>query len=297
MEVWEIVERVRKQKGITISEICGEEVSRCVYDRFVKNEADTTVSKLTYFLDRINLDYDELKIFNYPDNVNAVSHMMKEIQTAFLSKDTEELQRIAEFCRVKQSNPSKREENLMNLCDLLTARLRGDAIDVEESNVYQYLINTHTWTHYELILFNNCMFVFTPEFVELILERAMMSLSIYKDSLKGRSESFRMLANAIVYFIQNDQRSYAWKYLERLDEFHLEEDMYFEMNLRLLLQGIWEVLRGNEQGKEKVHQSLKVCEYLSSKQYQSMNYDLLKYIEQLFEVDFELTGITTAILS
>ncbi|OTO14210.1 hypothetical protein A5875_003367 [Enterococcus sp. 3H8_DIV0648] len=97
-----------------------------------------------------------------------------------------------------------------------------------------------------------------------------------------------MLSNAIVYFIQNDRRSYAWKYLEKMDDFNLEEDMYFEANLRLLLKGIWETLRGNDQGKEKVKQSLKVCEYLSSEQYQKMNYELLIYVEKLFNVDFEL---------
>jgi Rgg/GadR/MutR family transcriptional activator len=288
MEVWEIVERVRKLKGISISEICGDEVSRSVYDRFVKNEADTTVSKLTYFLDRINLDYDELKIFNYPENVNEINHMMKEIQTAFLAKDTDELLRIANFCKVRQSNPCKREENLISLCELLVARLKGEPFDAVETNVYQYLINSHTWTHYELVLFNNCMFIFTPDFVDLILERAIMSLSMYKDSKDGRSESFRMLVNAIVYFIQSGERTYAWKYLEKMDEFHLDEDMYFETNLRLFLQGIWETLRGKEEGKIKVKQSLMICEYLSSKQYKQMNYELLLFVEQRFDVDFEL---------
>ncbi|MCO7396954.1 hypothetical protein NI447_12695 [Enterococcus lactis] len=36
MEVWEIIEFVRKQKGISVAELCGKEVSRSVYERFVK---------------------------------------------------------------------------------------------------------------------------------------------------------------------------------------------------------------------------------------------------------------------
>lgn len=288
MEVWEIVERVRKQKGISISEICGTEVSRSVYDRFVKNEADTTVSKLTYLLNRINLDYDELKIFNYPENVNDIGRIMKEIQTAFLCKDVDELLRIAEFCKLQDDQITTREQNMISLCELLIARLQGEKVNIKKSNIYQYLINAQTWTHYELVLFNNCMFAFTPKFVELILERSLLSLSMYKDSKNGRSESFRMLSNAIVYFIQNNKRSFAWKYLEKLDEFHIDEDMYFEANLRLFLNGIWDAIRGDEDGKVKVKQSLKVCEYLSSKQYQRMNYELLKYIEEMFNINFEL---------
>lgn len=288
MEVWEIVDRVRRQKGISINEVCGDEVSRSVYERFVKNTADTTVTKFTYFLQRINLDYDELKIFNYPKETNIIQRMMEEMIVAFMSRDTEELQRIADFCRDKESMLSKREEHLISLCEMMVARLNNEQVDVQNSSVYQYLINTQTWTRYELVLFNNSMYAFTPEFVEMILERALVSLSVYKDSRQGRSESFRMLSNSVIYFIQHNQRTFAWKYLEKLGEFYLEEDMYFEKNVRLLLNGVWDTIRGNNKGIEKVHQSLQVCQFLSSNQHYKMNVDLLRYIEKMFNVDFKL---------
>jgi Rgg/GadR/MutR family transcriptional activator len=288
MEVWEIVDRVRRQKGISINEVCGDEVSRSVYERFVKNTADTTVTKFTYFLQRINLDYDELKIFNYPKETNIIQRMMEEMIVAFMSRDTEELQRIADFCRDKESMLSKREEHLISLCEMMVARLNNEQVDVQNSSVYQYLINAQTWTRYELVLFNNSMYAFTPEFVEMILERALVSLSVYKDSRQGRSESFRMLSNSVIYFIQHNQRTFAWKYLEKLGEFYLEEDMYFEKNVRLLLNGVWDTIRGNNKGIEKVHQSLQVCQFLSSNQHYKMNVDLLRYIEKMFNVDFKL---------
>lgn len=288
MEVWEIVDRVRRQKGISINEVCGDEVSRSVYERFVKNTADTTVTKFTYFLQRINLDYDELKIFNYPKETNIIQRMMEEMIVAFMSRDTEELQRIADFCRDKESMLSKREEHLISLCEMMVARLNNEQVDVQNSSVYQYLINAQTWTRYELVLFNNSMYAFTPEFVEMILERALVSLSVYKDSRQGRSESFRMLSNSVIYFIQHKKRTFAWKYLEKLGEFYLEEDMYFEKNVRLLLNGVWDTIRGNNKGIEKVHQSLQVCQFLSSNQHYKMNVDLLRYIEKMFNVDFKL---------
>jgi len=250
--------------------------------------ADTTVTKFTYFLQRINLDYDELKIFNYPKETNIIQRMMEEMIVAFMSRDTEELQRIADFCRDKESMLSKREEHLISLCEMMVARLNNEQVDVQNSSVYQYLINAQTWTRYELVLFNNSMYAFTPEFVEMILERALVSLSVYKDSRQGRSESFRMLSNSVIYFIQHNQRTFAWKYLEKLGEFYLEEDMYFEKNVRLLLNGVWDTIRGNNKGIEKVHQSLQVCQFLSSNQHYKMNVDLLRYIEKMFNVDFKL---------
>ena len=92
MEVWEIIEFVRKQKGISVAELCGKEVSRSVYKRFVKNQADTTVSKFSYFLQKLNLGYDELRIFDYPPEVANMDRMMKEMVLAFMNQDKEELQ-------------------------------------------------------------------------------------------------------------------------------------------------------------------------------------------------------------
>ncbi|MGL9745933.1 helix-turn-helix domain-containing protein [Enterococcus sp. DIV0996a] len=125
MEVWEIVEFVRKQKGITIAELCGEEASRSVYKRFIQNKADTTVSKLTYFLKKLNLDYDELQLFNFPNDLSEVNRLMQEAVVAFEKKDSLELHSIIMLYETEEPD-SQRERHLISLCRLMIAQLKEE---------------------------------------------------------------------------------------------------------------------------------------------------------------------------
>jgi transcriptional regulator with XRE-family HTH domain len=129
MEVWEIIEFVRKQKGISVAELCGKEVSRSVYERFVKNQADTTVSKFSYFLQKLNLGYDELRIFDYPPEVANMDRMMKEMVLAFMNQDKEELQHLISLCEEK-GDITQKERHLASLCKLLIARIVDEPIAV-----------------------------------------------------------------------------------------------------------------------------------------------------------------------
>ncbi len=90
-----------------------------------------------------------------------------------------------------------------------------------------------------------------------MLDKALVSISAYQNSKKDRkNESFRMLANAIIHFIQQQQRGLIWKYLSKLEAVFLEEDMFFERNQYSLLTGIWEMIKGNEKGRQKVKPSI-----------------------------------------
>lgn len=287
MEVWEIIEFVRKQKGISVAELCGKEVSRSVYERFVKNQADTTVSKFSYFLQKLNLGYDELRIFDYPPEVANMDRMMKEMVLAFMNQDKEELQHLISLCEEK-GDITQKERHLASLCKLLIARIVDEPIDVADSEVYQYLIYAQTWTNYELVLFNHCMYAFDPFFIDLVLDKALVSISAYQNSKDRKNESFRMLANAIIHFIQQQQRGLIWKYISKLEAVFLEEDMFFERNQYSLLTGIWEMIKGNEKGRQKVNQALQICQQLGATKYHKMNHELLRNVERIYEIDFRL---------
>ena len=65
-----------------------------------------------------------------------------------------------------------------------------------------------------------------------------------------------------------------------------EEDMFFERNQYSLLTGIWEMIKGNEKGRQKVNQALQICQQLGATKYHKMNHDLLRNVERIYEIDF-----------
>lgn len=284
MEIGELIDYTRKQKGLTIKDVCGDFVSRSVYNRFVNNRADTSVTNLTYMLSRINVYFDELKAFDYPKDVNVISQIMDEVRNAFMKKDVEELIRLESLCNLVKGRDGIKYEHLSSLCQLLIARLKNETLETRETKIYQYLINMQTWTRYELVLFNNCMFAFTPEFIEITLEKALLGINHYKEFRDGKSECFRMLTNAIVFFIQHDRMNLIWKYIDKINSFSLEEEMFFEKNLKLVINGIWECLRGNKKGEEMLKKAQLVCKYIGADKYYKMNEELIEFIKQKYEI-------------
>ncbi|MDY4307774.1 hypothetical protein SNF32_12930 [Enterococcus mundtii] len=132
-------------------------------------------------------------------------------------------------------------------------------------------MKAQTWTRYEIFLFTNCMYAFHPKFIDLILEKSFLSLAVYEENRSGQSETFRMLANGLILFIKNQDLRLVWKYGAKLEEYFLEEELYYERNLQLFLQGVWYVIKGNKKGKYHIKNALAVSCYLDSKQQYQKN--------------------------
>ncbi len=291
MYIGEIIDHVRKQKGLTIKQICGEKISRTTYHRFVKEQSDTSIGNLTYLLQKVNLYYDELKTFDYPENVNWINQIMKEIKQAFFAKDIDELKRIQAFRSeqtIEIAEQQTKRVHMASLCDLLIAKLENKKFNVTCTEIYSYLINAQTWTRYELVLFNNCMYAFHAEFLESVLEKAVRGIGHYRGTGEGKSEGFRMLANAVIHFIQMHNLNSAWKYLEKMNNYPLSEEMFFEKSLKLIINGIWECLRRNTKGNEKIKQGLQVFKSLEAKNHYKMNVELIRFIEKRYGIEFDI---------
>ncbi|MGM0214451.1 Rgg/GadR/MutR family transcriptional regulator [Enterococcus sp. AZ109] len=286
MEIGEIIDFVRKQKGLSVKDVCGDVISRSVYNRFVKNRSSTNISNVVYMMKQINLSFDELKMFDYPAGVNDVSQIIDEIDIAYVEQDVNELHRIYSFCQANENSGKGNFQHLMDLCEYSIKRLTGEEIKANDTTLYNYLINVQTWTQYELVMFNNFLHTFSPEFVEAVSDKALLGMKQYSESKEGKVECFRMLVNVVVLFIQNDQLITAWKYIDRLNKFPLEEEMFFEKCLSLVINGLWEIIRGNVEGKTKLKTALSVCKSLGATSYYTANKELIEHVQRKHDFSF-----------
>jgi hypothetical protein len=97
-----------------------------------------------------------------------------------------------------------------------------------------------------------------------------------------------MLANAVIHFIQMHNLNSAWKYLEKMNNYPLSEEMFFEKSLKLIINGIWECLRRNTKGNEKIKQGLQVFKSLEAKNHYKMNVELIRFIEKRYGIEFDI---------
>lgn len=297
MELGSIIERVRKNKGLTIKEICGERISRSVYNRFVNSKADTSTTNLTYLLRQLNLEYDELKNFDYPTEASQLQQVSINIKLSYEKKDIDTLERISLLCIQDTGIDKNKFEHMSSICDLLISRITNKEIDILNNKTFKYLIDVHSWTHYELVLFNNIMFALNIELIQVILDSAILNLKKYSTLDRYGNESFRMILNAVSFFISEGEFKLVGKYMETLKSFQLNEDNFFERTMLLFIEGIFNSIFGNKNiGVKQINESLFICKVIGSEHLYKMNHEFIEHLNSKYNLtillsDFEGNSI------
>ena len=225
MDFGKTVEFIRRQKNFSIKQICGDYLSRQTYYRFVKNEVDISSSKLFFMLDKLNVDVDEfLFICNNFQLPKEFSDMGK-VKYYFEKNDIKSLEELRTYYIQQRDTKQK---ILFCLVTVLLGRLTRNSVFEEEKILKEYLFNIETWTHYEIVLFNNSMFIFDNDFIELVFTKVNIHLNNYSPLRYYGSESIRMLINMVILYIDRQDLNRAQDILLTLKNKKLHDDWIYE---------------------------------------------------------------------
>lgn len=225
MHFGQTVEFIRHQKNFSIKQICGNYLSRQTYYRFVKDEVDISAKKLFYILDSLNVNIDEFLFINNNFQVSKEFSDMEKVKSYFENHDIKQLHLLLSDY-VAQS--SHKEQILFSLISILIGRLTGEKSPNEEKSLREYLLNIETWTHYETVLFNNSMFIFDNEFIELVFAKINYNLDKYSTLRYYGNESIRMFINMVILYIDRQDLIRAQQTLNTVQNIKLNDDCLYE---------------------------------------------------------------------
>ncbi|VTS16810.1 transcriptional activator, Rgg/GadR/MutR family, domain-containing protein [Streptococcus porcinus] len=276
MELGETVEFIRHSKNIPIKQVCGDYLTRQTYHRFIKNNLDISSTKLLYILDNLNVNVDEFLFIS--NNFKRYQEFI-DMDTAkhyFENQDTTGLHQI--LTSYKDSKSTK-EKNLFALVKVLLAMLTNEDCLKERLYLSNYLVNIETWSHYETVLFNNCMFIFDSNFIEIIFSKVILNLDKYNTLRCYGNESIRMFVNMLILFIQRQEYQKAAEILAQIKNYSLNEDCLYERCCITFFEGIIDIIHGKEGAERKCEKILQVFELLNCKTIHKMFKAYLKDIK------------------
>ncbi|EGJ28142.1 Rgg family transcriptional regulator [Streptococcus porcinus] len=276
MELGETVEFIRHSKNIPIKQVCGDYLTRQTYHRFIKNNLDISSTKLIYILDNLNVNVDEFLFIS--NNFKRYQEFI-DMDTAkhyFENQDTTGLHQI--LTSYKDSKSTK-EKNLFALVKVLLAMLTNEDCLKERLYLSNYLVNIETWSHYETVLFNNCMFIFDSNFIEIIFSKVILNLDKYNTLRCYGNESIRMFVNMLILFIQRQEYQKAAEILAQIKNYSLNEDCIYERCCIAFFEGIIDIIHGKEGAERKCEKILQVFELLNCKTIHKMFKAYLKDIK------------------
>lgn len=204
---------------------------------------------------------------------------MCKIKDYYLKKDHLQLRNLRK--ELESTKENAKITHLKWLCDLLIKRLEGDCSSLFTNQLSQYLIGVDEWTRYEIVLFNNCIFAFDVDLVNLLVKNISKNISFYNLYKKNNSELFQLLINVTVCNIQSFDYKQAKSSFNSAKEVFLEEDSLFEKTILLFWSGLFEILNNEEQGIAKINDALNIFYLLNSQNLFDMHKSLYDFVYQL----------------
>lgn len=249
MNFGQAIDHLRRQKHFSVKQICGNYLSRQTYYRFVNNEVDISSTKLFYLLNHLNVNVDEFLFICNNFQLEKEFTDMEKIKIYFEKNNIVGLQNLLTSY---SSQINVKEKIIYALISSLLGRLTNTSSCTEEKILRDYLINIETWTHYETVLFNNAMFIFDSEFIELIFRKINLNLEKYSKLRYYGNESIRMFINMIILYIDRQDIRRAKEALQIAKNFKINDDCMYEKSCIVFFNEVLNLLNGEIS-------SLKIC--------------------------------------
>lgn len=233
-------------------------------------------------LAKLHVSYTEFKYIANGFETNYEQRYVIDLQKAIAQGDLKRLdallQRTLNYCAIYENDEKYR--HLACITQLTIDKVKGAPLDEDARQVViDYLIECETWTHYELMMFNNAMFAFSFDQIRMFREKVIHNLEKYQNLRIYGSESFRVLINMLMVFIENQSYQDIRIMMGLINNYQLNEDMLFEETLRLYFTGILDLINQKiPAGLTKVKQALEVLSILNAKDYYQ---NLKQYLEQI----------------
>ena len=255
------IESIRVKKGIKINTLIEGIMSRGTYYNFRIGKHDISYLDFFKIVKRLNLLTDELAMLLDDGYTKLFKEYIKRISKLSDRKDVGELINLKKrILADKNSLPNK--NHLVELINSHITRLISIRNDLNDtSSISEYLFNAEEWSGYEVIIFNASMHMFSSELIDIYLDKVLKSLPKFKQNILYGNETFRLLVNALILFVERKDYVLIKKWHDKLNEISLDSTFLFELCLKRFFVLLVEFIFNNN--FSSLEKSKKMVKYLN----------------------------------
>lgn len=256
------IERVRKQKNLSIKGLVEGIMTPSTYHRFKNGDIDTSITKFNGLLTRLNLRYEEFFFIHSRYQNDQIKESLLQLESLFNQKEIGGITRFQEqVAEERWSNPVA-QQHLLSLANLLKDCLLHRESELENNGLLRYLEQTETWTHYEVAMFNNCMKAIPSSSIDFFLGSVSRSFPAYRTTTEYSHEISRIVTNAIISFLSRKEVRLARKWYTYLSTQAIGDHFLFERFFSKLLGQYLAFAEGNEKCKESFPRFVEYLEFM-----------------------------------
>ncbi|AZP04327.1 helix-turn-helix domain-containing protein [Jeotgalibaca ciconiae] len=242
--------QIRRKKNIPINELVEDIMTRSTYNRFKNGEIDTSISKFNRLLMRLNISYEEFLFIHNGYHNNPTIVAILEIEVHFNSGNKDKLRVLQNKLSEEDWENPQAQKHIISLISILLEFSSYSEAEWKNNDLICYLNRVETWTHYEIMMFGNCLKILPTETIDYFLKNILHSYSAYEENPEYQNRISRIMINAIISFLSRKEVALARKWHNRLSIFPTRETLFFESFFEKLLASYLDYAEGEREASK-----------------------------------------------
>ena len=205
-----IYQQIRKSKGLTQEEVCGDFLARSTLARIESGKAIPRFDTMIFLLHQIDMTLEEFKyicnLYQHSER-QAILNAYHNLAPVVGVGDLQELKKRCEkYLKTNHSIPIEHILDSLNILILLRKNgVKHSSAEFKHytQKVWTYLEKQDTWYENDLKLLHTILYHFSIEIIHSISGKILKSLQKYKQYRKIKSSEFSLLSNLSTIYLYN----------------------------------------------------------------------------------------------
>lgn len=269
MDVGKLIKTLRKERQLTQEELAEGITTRTTLASIENRNKDISFDVLLKILDRLNIQMMEFLFLLNEGKHSYKQQLYSEVYSDYYSKGY-----LSKDVEAKLVNAYQETRDFFYLAahtQMLAIQLRNEGhLSVEKEkqlaksveDVKDHLNRVTNWTHLELGLFTNCLFLFENSYIQAVYKRTVKNLLYRKKLSLFQDDILIFLLNCIDLSLERDEDHLVEYYLNELNEQFTRENQMYEKTLYFFYQAVLDIRKGNSEAIEDIERILEYLKFL-----------------------------------
>lgn len=285
MDVGELIKTLRKERQLTQEELAENILTRTTLASIENRNKDISFNVLIQLLDRLNVQMIEFLFLLNEGEHSFKQELYAEVYSEYYSKGY-----LSEELEAKLVNAYQETKDFYYLAahtQMLAIQLRNkgkllpenrDKLSENVEEVKNHLNRVTNWTHLELGLFANCLFLFEDSYIQAAYKRTVKNLLFRKKLRMFQDDLFIFLLNCINLSLERDQNQLTEYYLNELNSHLTRKNQLYEKTMYQFYRAVLDIRTGKPEATEEIKHILNYLELLKEKTLvENLKSDVEKY--------------------
>ncbi|WP_348921865.1 Rgg/GadR/MutR family transcriptional regulator [Enterococcus rotai] len=283
----ELIRKLRLERGLSQASLSKGISSRTTLASFEQRKTNISFSLVMGYLEKMNVSLEEYNYLYKEKGVQIKRRVSEQFADGHL--DIEKRLELTAFLNKKYKESNDIFFDLLAAQNqLLIFLMTKNMTAIEQSTAYKKIVShleqVETWGRFELVMFSNCLFLFSDDYISITFETCVKRMSFYQEHTYFSKDFITFLINGAQLSLARGAISNLTIFIQEMKRVTKKSE---DKNILIVYKTLVNILclieePDNKEQKEMLEKNYEVLDWLEMKSWKTyFKTQLLNYNIQL----------------